>query len=378
MPEFYAVIGANYGDEGKGLITDYLSSTLGQNCVVCRFNGGAQAGHTVVRQDGKRHVFSHIGSGTYNGCRTHLSKFFITNPPMLKKEYADLNFPCDITVDPSCLVTTVWDVALNQLAELSRGKNKHGSCGLGINETIERSKYIKLTVADLEDEKKLRRTLLNIQNSYFDKRRLELKIPAKLINDSMYHSVYRLDLCDKVISNCNWFLEHVDIVEDREALYSCPIVFEGAQGLRLDQNNMSEFPFLTRSNTGCTNVCDLLEEIGERHLKTVYVTRSYVTRHGNGNLRGEVLKEEYIRRHPKVLDNTNLYNRFQDHLRFAPFGSINIRPLVNRDQVQICDRNIFAKAFYSITCLDQVDHPLKKDFSFQSYGPTKEDIKVIG
>ncbi len=57
----FAVIGANYGDEGKGLVTDFLSSRFADDCTVVRFNGGAQAGHTVVAPDERRHVFSHFG-----------------------------------------------------------------------------------------------------------------------------------------------------------------------------------------------------------------------------------------------------------------------------------------------------------------------------
>jgi adenylosuccinate synthase len=56
-----AVIGANFGDEGKGLITDYLCATQGAGMVV-RFNGGAQAGHTVVTPDWRRHVASRRSS----------------------------------------------------------------------------------------------------------------------------------------------------------------------------------------------------------------------------------------------------------------------------------------------------------------------------
>ena len=62
----YAVIGANYGDEGKGLITDYLCRQV-ENPLVIRFNGGAQAGHTVTTPEGIRHIFSHFGSGTLAG-----------------------------------------------------------------------------------------------------------------------------------------------------------------------------------------------------------------------------------------------------------------------------------------------------------------------
>ena len=73
------VIGSNFGDEGKGLTVDYLCHQGAG--VVVRFNGGAQAGHTVCL-DRLRHVFSHFGSGTLRGVPTYLSQFFIVNPIM--------------------------------------------------------------------------------------------------------------------------------------------------------------------------------------------------------------------------------------------------------------------------------------------------------
>src|SRR6266850_5209509 len=82
------VIGANFGDEGKGLITDYLCSKGAG--IVIRFNGGANAGHTVVTPEGERHVFRHVGSGTFLGVPTFLSQFFVCNPIAFFKERAEL------------------------------------------------------------------------------------------------------------------------------------------------------------------------------------------------------------------------------------------------------------------------------------------------
>jgi len=80
MNEANVVIGANYGDEGKGAAVDRLATEAGAQCLVVRFNGGAQAGHTVETPDGRRHVFSHFGAGSFAGARTFLSRFFVSNP----------------------------------------------------------------------------------------------------------------------------------------------------------------------------------------------------------------------------------------------------------------------------------------------------------
>ena len=86
-----AVIGANYGDEGKGRLVDWLVARHGTDSVVVRSNGGAQAGHTVGLAEGQpRHVFHHLGSGTLRGAATHMSRFMVSHPIVFADEYAVL------------------------------------------------------------------------------------------------------------------------------------------------------------------------------------------------------------------------------------------------------------------------------------------------
>ncbi len=80
------VIGAQFGDEGKGRLIDHYATLAGGDSIVIRFNGGAQAGHTVVTPEGQRHIFSHVGSGAFAGAATFLSRFFVANPILLLKE----------------------------------------------------------------------------------------------------------------------------------------------------------------------------------------------------------------------------------------------------------------------------------------------------
>jgi adenylosuccinate synthase len=148
-----AVIGAAYGDEGKGLMTDSLVAATNAPVVV-RTNGGAQAGHTVTTPDGRRHVFSHIGSGAFAGAATHFSRFFVTHPMFfLAERERVLLIGGNVTVsaDPRALVTTPFDILVNQIVEDSRGAARHGSCGMGFGETIERNLRgdVALSVADL-------------------------------------------------------------------------------------------------------------------------------------------------------------------------------------------------------------------------------------
>ena len=88
MKNVKVVIGANFGDEGKGLMTDYFAGQArdkGETCLVVCSNGGAQRGHTVrvtteeQSESDIRHVFHHFGSGALEGAATYLPHFYIVN-----------------------------------------------------------------------------------------------------------------------------------------------------------------------------------------------------------------------------------------------------------------------------------------------------------
>jgi len=290
------VIGANYGDEGKGLMTDYFVSKFNSQCFVVRFNGGAQAGHTVVTPEGLRHKFSHFGSGTLLRAPTYLSRFFIVNPLLFMREFSEFNLPPQVFVDAECLISTPYDMYLNQMRENSRGDNKHGSCGMGINETIERS-YQKefcdnfcLTASDLRDDSIWVDKLDRIARKYFASELEKLGKPDPLFDHTKFFQIFkefkkRVIICD------------LDVLQDHD------VVFEGAQGLLLDQNHPN-FPHVTRSNTGFQNVKELLYEAGREgdDTEVVYATRSYMTRHGRGPFPTEIEGLPY----KNVVDDTNL------------------------------------------------------------------------
>ena len=88
MKELNIVIGANYGDEGKGLVTNAVTKNNG---LVILGNGGAQRGHTVVH-DGIRHVFHHFGSATLKGAASYASAAFLLNPVEYSREVNELGF----------------------------------------------------------------------------------------------------------------------------------------------------------------------------------------------------------------------------------------------------------------------------------------------
>jgi len=355
----YAVIGANYGDEGKGLITDYLASKSSR-AVVVRFNGGAQAGHTVVTPDGRRHVFHHFGSGSFTGATTFLSRYFICNPMFFKTEYdqlVSLGVAPNLVVDPGCAVTTPYDLMLNQAVEQSRGDARHGSCGMGINETIHRNEDPRflLNVQDLlQEDRYLERRLKAIRDDYVPQRADQLRISAEMpfLHDDR--------IIDRFIYDVRYFRSRALFrywgdfdIEGHD------IIFEGAQGLHLDMDS-PDFPHVTRSKTGIVNVLRLCRERGiQQRLDAYYVTRPYLTRHGAGPLKNELTGESPC---PKFEDNTNVFNEHQQHLRTAPLDVDVLNANIWNELVpgkgvpdDELGRGIDVRTQIALTCVDHLD-----------------------
>jgi adenylosuccinate synthase len=327
------IIGANFGDEGKGLMTDYMASNL-DGCFVVRFNGGAQSGHTVVTPQGNRHVFSHFGSGSYLGRPTYLSKYFLVNPLLFMKELGALGFLPEVFVDENCLVSTPYDMIVNQLLEESRGSEKHGSCGVGFGETIEREEMgFGFRAKDLETKKNIISKLEWIAEDYYPERLKKLGLDGEEINldliiDKYYEFTKRIKICD------------CEIIKDK------PIVFEGAQGLLLDQNH-KYFPHVTRSNTGCKNAICILKDLNREseNVESIYVTRFYMTRHGRGPFPTEITSRVSWK------EETNTYNDYQEHFRFGVLDLSKMAEEIKKD----VKKNKIKDFSIAVTCLDQAN-----------------------
>lgn len=347
-----AVIGANYGDEGKGHTVDYLSD---QRTLVARFNGGSQAGHTVTTPDGRRHVFHHFGAGTFQGATTFLTEFFLVNPILYVQEHRELatkGVRPKAIIDPNCRVTTPWDMMLNQAAEAKRGPERHGSCGVGINETVTRglNAEYRVLVRDLVDHSwNLKDKLRRIQGEWVPRRATELGVDLR---DIPWVSDNRIT--DRFLADWGWMLR--ESTQDRWDCSSVSarqwdrVVFEGAQGLRLDEFG-KDFPHVTRSRTGLTNVLKLMDIAGMGSaypLDVYYVTRPYLTRHGAGPLKYDLIAPPYS----TVRDATNVPNQHQGFLRYAWLDTSDLTDSILEDLVRADGWNV--KPHLSVTCLDQV------------------------
>ena len=136
------VLGCGYGDEGKGITTDFLCSHA-SDPIVIRFSGGQQAGHTVIR-DGVKHIHSNFGSGTLQNVPTYFTEHTTFYPATILRERARLKaIGIDnpfIAFHPLAKLTTPYDVFANRSCDETMS---HGTCGLGVGKTMKRNEKLR-------------------------------------------------------------------------------------------------------------------------------------------------------------------------------------------------------------------------------------------
>jgi adenylosuccinate synthase len=315
-----------YGDAGKGTVVDWLcsprSGPYGVHTVV-RFNGGAQAGHNVVTTDGRHHSFAQFGSGTFTpGVRTHLSRFMLVDPLALAAEathLAAVGVPdalARLTIDRDALLVTPYHRAANQVRELARGQHRHGSCGMGIGET---ARYALAhpgdapRVADCAAPRVLARKLATLRDQLISE--LDPLAPQPGARSGTGPPI--ADLCDAYGA----FADAVPLVDSgylARVLRGGPVVFEGAQGVLLDEWR-GFHPYTTWSTTTFANAETLLAEAGSPgQAIRLGVVRTYMTRHGPGPFVTEDPTMERPEPH-------NRHGRWQGVFRTGHFDAVAYR-----------------------------------------------------
>jgi adenylosuccinate synthase len=338
------VIGLSYGDEGKGVVTDFLSF-LNPNSIVVRFSGGQQAGHTVMR-DGIKHIHSSYGSGTLQGLQTYLSEYTTFYLPSIEKERNVLLekgiIPQPIFIHPLAAMTTPYDVAFNKYKETRL--SKHGSCGLGVGATMDRniSTPYKLYAIDLLNKKLLKQKLDNILDYYHEKISIELR--------DDYYSILEREIDTESFMS---LIDNKDLLQiiDYKALGS-NIIFEGSQGIMLDMNH-GVFPHVTYANTTSKNAIKLCKKL-KLQPELYYVTRCYQTRHGRGPMTSKQ-EIELINNEEEI----NVVNLYQGKFRIAEIDYEQLEYSLDVDSIY-SGKNWERKNLV-VTCLDQ-----RPNFTFNS------------
>ena len=330
-----AVIDLGYGDGGKGTLIDYLARRHNAHTVV-RFNGGSQAGHNVVTPDGRHHTFSSFGSGTFVGAHTHLASPVLVSPLGMQREAQRLesvgvsNPLALMTVHRDCRIVTGFHLAANQLRELALGDRRHGSCGVGIGETMhDDHEHPDDTIyaRDLLDAATLTAKLYRV----LERKRTEL---ATLIRELATHPQAEVpfnlltipNMVDALADAYRSVAQRLTIVDEafERDLFARKdaILFEGAQGVLIDEH-VGFHPHTTWSTCTPKNVRDLFDRVAPEQtseLRITGVTRAYMVRHGAGPLPTEDPElASYLR------DAHNVTGPWQGHVRYGWFDAPLLR-----------------------------------------------------
>ncbi|MFA7284836.1 MAG: adenylosuccinate synthetase [Candidatus Absconditabacterales bacterium] len=343
MKKTAIVLGLGFGDEGKGITTDYLVRNA-QHPLVVRFSGGQQAGHTVALSSGQRHVFSSIGSGALRGAPSYWSKYCTLYPTGLRKERESLQkqgLRPMLYVDMLSMVTTPYDIAYNRATE---SLNNHGSCGLGFAATVERSTTTPnlLFAQDLQFGWVVAQKMKAIDTYYVQK--------IKRTNNDKLLGLYQEHLAAFTLEtfweDTQIILQYIELVTEQSIVSKFDeIIFEGSQGILLDQDH-GFFPHVTRSYTTSRNAVEIIARNKLEVPDIYYITRAYQTRHGNGPMTNEQLPLQLINNE----NETNILNDWQGNFRTSILDLDLINFAIKTDS----SYSGLSTKHLVVTCLDQV------------------------
>jgi adenylosuccinate synthase len=277
MAKNLVVIGAQWGDEGKGKVVDLLTDRVG---AVARFQGGHNAGHTLVI-NGARTVLHLVPSGIlHSGVQCLLGNGVVIAPAALYAELDELaaggvDVRGRITVSPACPLILPSHVALDRAREARRGERAIGTTCRGIGPAYEDKVARRaVRVADLLDDSVLEervRELLDLHNFLLQRYYGQATVAVEQTLDELRAAASRL------VSMIGDVTEQLRLL--RQAGRS--VLFEGAQGSLLDIDH-GTYPFVTSSNTAA-GAAALGTGVGPSYLDHVLgVAKAYTTRVGGG------------------------------------------------------------------------------------------------
>lgn len=277
MGKNVVILGTQWGDEGKGKIVDLLTE---QVALVARFQGGHNAGHTLVI-DGKTTVLHLIPSGILReGVKCLIGNGVVLSPEALLKEISELEakgVPVRerLLLSPACPLILPFHAALDQAREIARGADKIGTTGRGIGPAYEDKVARRgLRLGDLLD-----------METFADKLKTVLEYHNFTLEN--YFKVEPISFEDTLAQAKDWAEQLKPMVADVTDLLHVArennenILFEGAQGSLLDIDH-GTYPFVTSSNTTAGGTATG-SGFGPRYLDYILgITKAYTTRVGSG------------------------------------------------------------------------------------------------
>ncbi len=381
----YIITDLGFGDGGKGILTDFLVRQFNANVVV-RYNGGAQAGHNVVTGDGRQHTFSQFGSGSFvPGVKTYLSRYVIVHPSALLVEGTILERKgirdafARIRVSDQALIITPFHQAANHIRELARGEHRHGSCGVGVGEAVEdalMNRDDSVLAGDLANPPALRRKLERIRER---KRAQLISFGLKHPKSETFSNEWQVFEGDDVLETWISTIARItelglissDAVLQNWLRQSECVVFEGAQGVLLDQD-VGFHPYTTWSRCTDANAFDLLKEMAvDAQIHKIGVMRSYAVRHGPGPLPTETDQINML------VNEHNTRNEWQGSVRYGWFDAVLARYALSHlgklDSLAVTHMDIVPQLKTWQYCTAYQSHEIK-DFLCPADSP-KNDVK---
>ena len=363
------VIGSNYGDESKGLMVRHFCKESKEKAIVVFHNGTAQRGHTVDYNDNFRHVYHHFCSGTAEGVCTFFADTFWVHPMEFVREYWELLdegiIPPLAYCDHNALVITPFDMIADHATEdwiaLQNGQKEFGSCGFGTWCATDRypfytyKAYSFFNATDNEKIKMLEKVtedcilLLESRNVEIEKTKYKYYFDTT--------SIYWERIVTHFWNDLTFFFNYV-ILESFNNIYKAfnTIIFENGQGLGLDQNVNNIWT--TTSNTGMLNPFNMLKDKEGFKAEACYVTRPYITRHGEGPLKNECRLN--------IVDETNIFNDFQGGLRFGHLSKDTFER-IDKDFLTVANDCRFNKTIALTHANEYYDSDLLNQATYTSY-----------
>jgi adenylosuccinate synthase len=329
-----------WGDSGKGATVDFLCSKFKTKYII-KASGAHQCGHNVVDKNGFHCCFSQLGSGTLLNVPTYIDRDFLIDPIRFKNEFIYLkDYSPQVLINKNCSITT----SLHKLA--NKATNFYGSCGLGVGMTrLTDLKNVKINIYDDNNIilEKLR-TIRAILEDHIQKE----------ININIYKETsYLLDNIDFIKNNCQ-------IVSDIHLTKKDWIIFEGSQGLLLNEYDGWNPKESTWGNVSPRNAVEKLEYLDIPYV-ILGVMRTYLTRHGG------LLQSEF-KEINNITDKYNPYNDFQKDMKFYEHNELLLLK-------QIAKVDLLA-----VNHLDEFTLDMSKfedKIMIKSYGNTRYDRNLI-
>ena len=280
------VVGTQWGDEGKGKITDFLAE---QADVIARFSGGNNAGHTI-QFGGETYKLHLVPSGIfYKDKLAVIGNGVVVDPVALLKELDALNergiSTDNLRISNRAQVILPYHLAQDEYEERRRGDNKIGTTKKGIGPAyVDKAQRIGIRMADLLEKDTFERRLkenIEIKNAYFKGMFNETCPHFDEIFDEYYAAGQRLK---EFVTDTAKILDDAFVADEK-------VLFEGAQGVMLDIDH-GTYPFVTSSNPVAGNVT-VGTGVGPTFVsKVIGVCKSYTSRVGDGPFPTELFDED--------------------------------------------------------------------------------------